>query len=92
LHENKKIIHRDIKPDNILIDKEYNLKISDFGVSAINKDDIEDILKCHGTRSGPLQFMAPEMLAGGTYEFKSDIYMLGLTFFNLMCGQLPEKK
>ena len=92
LHENKKIIHRDIKPDNILLDREFNVKISDFGVSAINKDDIEDLLRCHGTRKGPVKFMAPEMLSGGTYSFKSDIYMLGLTFFNLMCGELPEKK
>ena len=49
LHENKKIIHRDIKPDNILMDKENNIKISDFGISAINKEDVDDMLKFHGT-------------------------------------------
>ena len=92
LHENKKIIHRDIKPDNILMDKESNLKISDFGISAINKEDVDDMLKFHGTLVGPLQFLAPEMINGGNYEFKSDIYMLGLTIFKLMSGQLPEHK
>ena len=92
LHENLKIIHRDIKPDNILFDKDGNIKISDFGVSAVNKEDVDDLIKCHGTCAGPIQFMAPEMADGGTYEFKSDIYMLGLTFFNLMSGKMPEVK
>ena len=92
LHNDLKIIHRDIKPDNILFDKDNKVKITDFGISAMNKEDVDDILRCHGTLIGPTQFMAPEMVNGGTYEFKSDIYMLGLTFFDLMSGQLPEKK
>ena len=92
LHVNKKIIHRDIKPDNILIDLEGRIKISDFGVSAIKSEEVEDLVKCHGTIAGPIQFMAPEMALGGSYDFKSDIYMLGLTFFILMSNQLPERK
>ena len=92
LHENKKIIHRDIKPDNILLDADGNLKISDFGVSAIKSEEVEDLVKCHGTIAGPISFMAPEMALGGSYDFKSDIYMLGLTFFFLMSNELPEQK
>ena len=92
LHENRKIIHRDIKPDNILLDADGNLKISDFGVSAIKSEQVEDLVKCHGTIAGPISFMSPEMALGGSYDFKSDIYMLGLTFFFLMSNELPESK
>ena len=92
LHEHKKIIHRDIKPDNILLDLDGNLKISDFGVSAIKSEEVEDLVKCHDTIAGPIQFMSPEMALGGSYNFKSDIYMLGLTFFIMMSNQMPEKK
>ena len=92
LHEKRKIIHRDIKPDNLLLDSDGRLKISDFGVSAIQSDNVEESLKCHYTVAGPIQFMAPEVALGDIYDFKSDIYMLGLTFFFLMSNQLPEKK
>ena len=92
MHETKKIIHRDIKPDNLLLDFDGNIKISDFGISAINKENAEDLLKCHGTMIGPIQFMSPEMGLRQTYDFKSDIYMLALTFFMMMSYTLPEKK
>ena len=92
LHNTKKVIHRDIKPDNILIDYDGNVKISDFGLSAIDSEDADELVKCHRTLAGAISFMAPEMASREGYDFKSDIYMLGLTFFFIMSGILPEKK
>jgi serine/threonine protein kinase len=92
LHETKKIIHRNIKPDNLLLDSKGKLKILDFGVSAIKSETVEELLKCHGTVAGPIQFMSAEMALGDKYDFKSDIYMLGLTFFFLMSNTMPERK
>jgi serine/threonine protein kinase len=92
LHQNKKIVHRDIKPDNLLLDMNGNLKISDFGLSAIISEEADEIVKCHNTVAGAIQFMAPEVAMGKKYDFKSDLYMLGLTFFLLTTNRLPEKK
>lgn len=93
LHETKKIIHRDIKPDNILVDADDNLKISDFGISASKMENAPDLIKCHDTCIGPVAFMAPELEQGRNLDgFKSDIYMLGLTFFFVCCYKLPFEK
>lgn len=90
LHEEKKFIHRDIKPDNLLIDKNFRIKITDFGISAINSANVERALQFNGTIIGPKPYMAPEVYTK-IYDFKVDVYMLGLTLFYLMTGNLPDK-
>ena len=85
LHKEKKIIHRDIKPDNLLLDEDFNLKISDFGVSAKIDNNMSQNSKNY---IGPKRFSAPEVFDGNIYEFNNDIYSLGLTFILLMTNKI----
>ena len=89
------IIHRDIKPDNILINEQNILKITDFGIAAFqrqneNKNNIKNsALYFNNTRVGRPDYVSPEILRGDHYNNKTDIYSLGLTIFKLMTYDLP---
>ena len=101
----KNIAHRDIKPDNILLDENYNIKIADFGISAIfrqqkqeednnnqNNNNIDEILISTGkTRVGRRDFICPEIEKGISYDCRCDIYSLGLTMLCLMSTEFPIK-
>jgi eukaryotic-like serine/threonine-protein kinase len=80
------IIHRDIKPQNILIDDEGNAKITDFGIalalSATNITQTNAVL-------GSVHYLSPEQARGGMANRKSDIYSLGIVMFELVTGRLP---
>jgi len=88
LHE-KHMIHRDIKAGNILFNKEGQIKIADFGVSAILASHDE---RCQ-TLVGTYHWMAPEVidpqLAGGSYDFLADVWSLGITCIELAYGNAP---
>lgn len=84
-HQNH-IIHRDIKPHNILIDYEGNVKITDFGIamalSATSITQTNSVL-------GSVHYLSPEQARGGMANKKSDIYSLGIVMFELLTGRLP---
>ena len=82
LHSNF-VFHRDIKPDNILIDNDNNIKITDFGLSAIYIKGFQK-LSSNDTMVGRKDYCAPEVKANKSYDYKCDIYSLGLTMFYLM--------
>ena len=96
---NKNILHRDIKPDNILMDKKGIIKITDFGLSALlrpypknylnSPNNIDDNLYSNNTQVGTRSFGCPEIENNQEYDFKCDIYSLGLTIFYLMALDLP---
>ena len=92
---NKKIVHRDIRPGNILLDENNNIKISINGTAAICKeeDNIEneedEDLICHCTQVGRRDFICPEIEKGACYDYRCDIYSLGLTMLCLMIKEKP---
>ena len=92
----KNIAHRDIKPDNILLDKDNNIKITDFGISAKFKDNNEnnsedEVLYSKYTAIGRKDFISPEMEKGISYDCRCDIYSLGLVMLCLMSYEHPIK-
>ncbi|MBM7647177.1 serine/threonine-protein kinase [Bacillus ectoiniformans] len=84
-HHNS-IIHRDIKPHNILIDHDGNVKITDFGIAmALSATSITQT----NAVLGSVHYISPEQARGGMATKKSDIYALGIVMFELLTGKLP---
>ncbi|MFY0741789.1 Stk1 family PASTA domain-containing Ser/Thr kinase [Solibacillus silvestris] len=84
-HENG-IIHRDIKPQNILMDEEGNVKITDFGIAtSLGATSFTQTNSVIGT----VHYLSPEQARGGIATMKSDIYALGIVFYELLTGELP---
>ncbi len=83
------VVHRDIKPSNILIDKKDNIKIMDFGIAKLVGD--KGLTKT-GTKVGTISYMSPEqVMAEKDIDGRSDIFSLGITFFEMLTAQLPYK-
>ena len=78
------IIHRDIKPQNIIISKEGKVKVTDFGIAkAATSNTITSNVM------GSVHYTSPEQARGGYSDEKSDIYSLGITMFEMLTGRLP---
>ncbi len=80
------VVHRDLKPQNIMIDKEGNTRIMDFGVARSLK--AEGITGA-GMMVGTPEYMSPEQVKGEATDQRSDIYALGVILFEMLSGRLP---
>lgn len=79
------IIHRDIKPQNIIISKEGKVKVTDFGIAkAATSNTI-----AAGQAVGSVHYISPEQARGGYSDEKSDIYSLGVTLYEMISGKMP---
>ena len=86
LHK-KKLIHRDLKPQNLLVNKGWVCKVSDFGVSTV-RPTITRTMTCIGT---PV-YMAPEVLSKNKYSEKADVYSFGVLLYELFTGYIPYSR
>jgi beta-lactam-binding protein with PASTA domain len=79
------IVHRDVKPQNVIIDGEGQAKVADFGIArAVNSDMTET-----GTIVGTVQYLSPEQAHGQPVDQRSDLYSAGVVLYELLTGQVP---
>src|SRR5690606_23012671 len=81
------IIHRDIKPGNILIDRKGQAFVTDFGIAKVLTAETQ--LTVEGSRLGTPQYMSPERCTNGQVVPQSDLYSLGVLLFQMITGKLP---
>ena len=83
------LIHRDMKPDNILLDEKLLPKICDFGCTFISDKNLSEIQI--DEYLGTLAYMAPEILSFEPYSYKVDVYAFSLIMYELLTGKAPFK-
>lgn len=84
-----RVLHRDIKPENVLVQNEDVVKLVDFGIA---RDVNASRMTVDGEFLGTVAFMAPEQMAGGAVDPRTDIYALGVTLWCMLTGGLPFKE
>ncbi len=81
---NKQIIHRDIKPHNIMISRDGKVKVTDFGIAkAVSSNTF------HADNMGSVHYMSPEQARNGYVTYQSDIYSLGIVMYEMSTGRVP---
>lgn len=84
LHNDQHVFHRDLKAENILLDENNNVRLSDFGMARNFMPNQKFDTIC-----GSPAYMAPEVIQGHPYDLKSDVWSMGILLYAMVCGQLP---
>ena len=87
-HQNN-VIHRDVKPGNVIVRPDGVAKLLDFGIARQEKNDFDRNLTATGGVIGTVPYMAPERLRGAPFDGRSDIFAVGVLLFQFLTGRLP---
>ena len=79
------VVHRDVKPANVLFDADGSVRLSDFGVAKLLDDDTTR----SGTIFGSVAYLAPEQVRGEAVDHQTDLWALGVTLYEMLCGHRP---
>jgi serine/threonine-protein kinase len=79
------VIHRDFKPQNVIVDEEDRVKVTDFGIARAGASEITET----GSIMGTAQYLSPEQAQGTAAEEPSDLYSIGVMLFEMLTGRLP---
>src|SRR4051794_39566143 len=83
------IVHRDVKPQNVLVGKDGSIKLTDFGIASVYKDINAERLTTTGMTLGTVQYYAPEQAQGEIVNPAADVYALGIVMYEMLTGRTP---
>jgi serine/threonine protein kinase/beta-lactam-binding protein with PASTA domain len=79
------VVHRDIKPHNVLVDEEGRVKVTDFGIARAGASEMTEV----GSIIGTAQYLSPEQARGAPVDTRSDLYSVGVVLYELLTGTAP---
>src|SRR5437762_946059 len=85
----RQIVHRDVKPQNILVGRDGSIKLTDFGIASVYKDINDERLTTTGMTLGTVQYYAPEQAQGEIVNPAADVYALGIVMYEMLTGRTP---